>query len=246
MTESLTLYLKGSGDMNYTNEVAKVLARQNELKIIISRDLYREKLSFIPEVTFYKILERLEKTEKIHKIAKGVFCLPQKTKFGNLYSSEKDIVDYFVAANSGMVVGYGAFNQLGITTQISKRVEVYSNKVSECTKHLKNVSIRNVNLTFSEDNKKAIQLMEILEHFSEIEDLNILQFQNVASSLLKSYNENNFDNVFKTIKYKKRTIAFLETLLNSANIENNMKKYLSATSEYEIPNLEGLYETSSI
>jgi len=232
--------------MNYTNEVAKVLARQNELKIIISRDLYREKLSFIPEVTFYKILERLEKTEKIHKIAKGVFCLSQKTKFGNLYSSEKDIVDYFVAANSGMVVGYGAFNQLGITTQISKRVEVYSNKVSECTKHLKNVSIRNVNLTFSEDNKKAIQLMEILEHFSEIEDLNILQFQNVASSLLKSYNENNFDNVFKTIKYKKRTIAFLETLLNSANIENNMKKYLSATSEYEIPNLEGLYETSSI
>lgn len=230
--------------MNYSSEVAKVLTKQNPLKIIISRDLYREKLSFIPEVTFYKILERLEKNGKIHKIAKGVFCLPQKSKFGNLYASEKEIVDYFVNANSGMVVGYGAFNQLGITTQISKRIEVYSNKVSENTKHLKNVYIRNVDLTFSEENKKAIQLMEILEHFSEIEDLNILQFQNVASSLLKSYNESNFDNVFKTIKYKKRTIAFLESLLKNAKIENNMKKYLSATSDYEIPNLEALYEAA--
>lgn len=44
------------------------------------------------------------------------------------------------------------------------------------------------------------------------------------------------------MKYKKRTIAYLEKILNIRQVENTLAQFLNKTSKYKIPLVEEFYE----
>lgn len=44
------------------------------------------------------------------------------------------------------------------------------------------------------------------------------------------------------MKYKKKTIAYLESILNSNRVENTLSQFLNKTSKYKIPVVEEFYE----
>ena len=219
--------------------------KPNEL--IFASKFYKENLHRqVKEVTYYKTLERLCKTEELINIAKGVYHLPKKSKYGLVPPSDKEIVSAFIENEKGMVVGYSLYNSLNLTTQISKSVKVMSSVLESFSKTIRNVMVHQVHLEFSQEVQNMIKSLEVLQNFYEIQDLNYEAFMSFTETVAKNYN----DKLFKTMElnklYKKSTIAFLREVLNYYKIANNLDKYLSTLSEYKYPKMEELYEIARV
>ena len=101
----------------------------------------------------------------------------------------------------GFVIGYRLYNNYGITTQVSKIIEIYSNILEEEKKTIKNIQIKKINLLINSEIKKAIEQLEILQHYSEIEDVIENGFRSFISTISESYSNEVFINVLSKIKY---------------------------------------------
>jgi len=230
--------------MNYNSEVMKQINLFEPNEIIVSRKLYREKLSLVPELTFFKVLERMVKDNKLTRISKGIYCRPKASRFGVIKSSEKEIVEYYIGENnkSGLVIGYSLYNKYGLTTQISKKIELYSNLIPEQKKVIQNILINCANIVFTDSVVKAIEAFEILQNYNEIEDLNNAKLREYFKGFVQNYDDTAANQVLTHMHYKKRTIAFLENILEYYKIENTLYNYLSRTSVYKIPKMEKIYD----
>ena len=216
-----------------------------ENTLIITGQLYREKYAnMMSEVAFAQIISRLCRSGEIERVSKGIYCRPKKTRFGTVLPSEREIVELFTAGSNGVLVGYGLYNALGVTTQISKRQTAYSSIAEEQLKQIGNVTIRKYELEYTAEVKSVIQLMELLHHYKEIQDVNPVAVIRCTEKLSGEYREDAFETVQKTIGYPKWTIAFLREVLNYHHTPNNLGRYLSSLSNYPIPRMEELYETA--
>jgi len=178
------------------------------------------------------------------KVSKGVYCRPRKTRYGVVLPSEQEIVDTFTKNERGMVVGYRLYNALNLTTQVSKNSEVYSSGFEGKTKRIGNVNMTHYPLRYSQDVIKTVEWLEVLNHYYEIQDLNRSAFQNFLSESAKSYNEDVCEHVLPIIRYPKRTIAFAHQVLNYYGRDNSLGRYLSSLSEYRVPSMGEIYETT--
>jgi len=216
-----------------------------ENTLIMAGQLYREKYAAVmSEVAFAQIISRLCRNGEIERVSKGIYCRPKKTRFGTVLPSEREIVDFFTTGSNGVLVGYGLYNALGVTTQISKRQTAYSSLAEEQLKQIGNVTIRKYELEYTSEVKSVIQLMELLHHYKEIQDVNTTAMIRSTEKLSGEYREDAFEAVQKIIGYPKWTIAFLREVLNYHHTPNNLGRYLSALSNYPIPRMEDLYETA--
>ncbi len=226
-------------------EIEKKLCSFSKLQIIDISKVYYDGFIDISEYAFYKTISRLNKAGKIARISKGIYCVPQHSKYGTLVSGESDIIKYYLGKNNGVLIGYKLYNKYAITTQISKKVIMYSNIIYENQKNITNVNIKKANIKFTHDNVNIIELLEILENYKYIEDINYDMLVKTLKNLSKKYTEKSFNEVIKNIKYKKSTLASLKFLLDFYNIENSVGKHLRKTSKYKIINLEKIYELAS-
>lgn len=230
--------------MNYTKIVKEVIKKYAETELIYANQLFLNELSNIPEYTYYKILERMVKNKELARIAKGLYVIPKQTEFGIITYNEQKILNYYLENNNGLYKGYYLFNHLGLTTQISKNIELYSTNLNQETKRINNIRIQKINIELNEENKSLIELLEVLENYNKIEDLNQKKFFSYIKGSVKFYNESNLKNILRNEKYKKSTLAFLEVILNKYNVKNTLNLYLNRTSKYKIPNVILSNETS--
>lgn len=231
--------------MNFTSEIRETIKKMPKNELFFAKEFYQEKFSTIPEITYYKVLERLVEQKELAKTSKGVYYVPEITRFGLTEPGNEKIIDYFTQGKAGMTVGYDLYNRLKLTTQIGKNYEVLSNLLNAKTKNITEVFIEYLDLIFDEETKKTIEILEVLEHYFEIEDLNHRAFKTFLSSYFKEYDEKILEEVLNKKRYKKRTIAFLSAVLDEKGINNSLKKFLSGTSKYKIPNQEKLHELAS-
>ena len=183
------------------------------------------------------------KQNALVRISKGVYCRPKKTRFGVIMANENEIIQYFTGnSKNGMVIGYRLYNREGLTTQVPKTTELYSNLITEEKKIVRNVSILKLNMQLEEPKVKMIETLEILQNYTQIEDVNIRAFVFYLQKAANEYDNKAANEVLSGIKYKKCTIAFLEMILNHYGIKNTLSKYLSGTSRYAIPRVEGINE----
>jgi len=216
-------------------------------KPIYINKLYQTKFAAVMnELTYYKAIERLTSSNSLAKMAKGIYCKPRITKYGTVLPSDREIIKLFTEKNKGTIVGYSLYNALNITTQIAKRHEVYSSSVEPQTLTMGNVFIKKIELEYTESTIKTIHMMEVLQNYHEIQDLNAQQFLVLCAEFVNYFNEDIFEKVMKNIRYKKRTIAFLKNILDYFQIANSLDKYLSVFSEYNYPRMETIYKTASI
>ena len=213
--------------------------------LVMTGKLYREKYSsLMSEVAFAQAVSRLYRSGEIERVSKGVYCRPKRTRFGAVLPSEREIIEWFTEGDSGVVVGYGLYNLLGVTTQISKKQMVYSSLADERLKQIGNVTIRKYDLEYTHEIKSMIQMMELLHHYKEIQDINVSALSRCTAKLAGEYSEEAFEAVQGSICYPKWTVAFLREVLNYHNIPNNLSRHLSALTNYPIPKMEELYETA--
>ena len=161
-----------------------------ENTLIMAEQLYREKYAnMMSEVAFAQIISRLCRSGEIERVSKGIYCRPKKTRFGTVLPSEREIVDLFTAGSKGVLVGYGLYNALGVTTQIPKRQTAYSSIVKEQLKQIGNVTIHKYELEYTSEVKSVIQLMELLHHYKAIQDVNTEAMIRSTEKLSEEYRE---------------------------------------------------------
>lgn len=216
-------------------------------ELIFASKFYKEYLQGkVKEATYYKGLERLCKSQELMNIAKGVYHLPKKSKYGIVPPSDQEIISAFIQNEKGMVVGYSLYNSLNLTTQISKSIQIISSNLEGYTKTIRNVTIQQVPIEFTQEIQNMIKGLEILQNFYEIQDLNYKVFIEFTETIALNYNEELFirEELYK--RYKKSTIAFLREILNYYHKENNLDVYLSSLSDYKYPKMEELYAIARV
>lgn len=231
--------------MNNREMVLTEFQNKPENTLIMTGQLYREKYATIlSEAAFAQIISRLCRSGEIERVSKGIYCRPKKTRFGTILPSEREIIDLFTSGSNGVIVGYGLYNALGVTTQIPKRQTAYSSIAEEQLKQIGNVIIHKYELEYTSEVKSVIQMMELLHHYKEIQDVNTTAMIRSTERLSREYREDAFEAVQRTIGYPKWTIAFLREVLNFYHKPNHLSRYLSALSNYPFPRMEELYETA--
>ena len=227
--------------------VSRTIERIPENELIFASKLYMQQLGGeVSESAYYKTLERLCKAGELCKIAKGTYYRPKASKYGIVPPSQKEIVAAFTEKEKGTVIGYALYNSLKLTTQVSKTVEVFSSALEQQTKNISNVLLQFCNLTYTPEVTGMIHMMEVLQNFSEIQDLNYSQFIKYCEQFSETYNDTVFEQVSQQIKYQKRTIAFLRNILMHYQVPNNLNRYLSSLSEYKYPTMEEIYEAARL
>lgn len=229
--------------MTSTQILSNVLKQIQENELIFTDKLYAAQLSGeMAERTYYKAVEQMCKSGELCRLARGIYYRPKKSKYGIVPLSQKEIVSAFTEPNRGMVVGYSLYNSLKLTTQVSKTVEVYSSQIERRTMKIGNIHLRFCDLEFTSEVKRTFQMLDVLQNFNEIQDLNYRQFITFCEQFSTGYNEAVFGLVYQHIRYSKRTISFLRTVLNYYGVVNGLHRYLSILSEYKHPTMEETYE----
>ena len=224
--------------------VCNAIEQIPENELFIAGKLYDQKLSIkVTECAYYKTLERLCKSGKICKIAKGTYYRPRIGQYGMVPPAQKDIVSAFTEPDRGMVVGYPLYNSLKLTTQVSKTIEVFSAALEQRTKRISNVLLQYYNLRYTPEVKSTISIMEVLQNFDKIQDLNYARFVEFCEQFSKIYSDEVFEEVYNQKRYPKRTISFLQDVLNFYCIRNDLNRYLSSLSKYKHPSIEEIYKS---
>lgn len=212
--------------------------------VIEANTMYNLFGSEMTEAAFYKTLERLCKTGLLVHLTKGLYYKPKKSRFGNVPIRESDIVDHYIKEQSGVVVGYRLYNKKGLTTQIGKQTEVFSNHLQGQRKTIQNVVVRNITCDLNSERVAVIETLEILQNYSKIEDINKKALIAYMENFAKVYSDKDAVYVIEHMKYKKSTIAFLEEFLGYMHVSNSLKRFLSSLSVYANPIVEEIYETA--
>ena len=232
--------------MSYSTMIKEKINQYSELEIIDAQQLYTSQFENVPEHAFYKTISRLTQSKEIERLTKGIYCKPKIGRFGKMISSEKNILEYYLgmSGNKGVVVGYRMFNKYKLTSQISKGVEVYSNKTEQEKKKVLNVEIKNANLKFDVSTIKMIELINFLENYYRIEDLNKYNAKLFIEDAVTYYNDKTLDKLIKMIGYKKSTLASLKNILDFYKVNHSISRYLNRLSNYKSISMETLNETT--
>ena len=228
-------------------------ALKKALKLIAANELFEASKfyceqfnTFMSEAAFYKSLERMVKANYLIKISTGLYARPEQTKYGFVPPSEEDIVASFIDNSKGIVIGYQLYNALNISTQISKNIKIYCNAIDQMTKNIGNIFIERKEIEFSEEVCNVIQMLEVLNNFNTIQELNYNGFISLCEKFYKHYNEEVTKKVLSKIRYSKSTIAFLRNILNHYDVDNTLDENLSVFSTYYYPSMEKIYELAQL
>lgn len=227
---------------SYAKYIEAAIEREPENKLLEAGALYQKSFGTVPEITYYKTLGRMSKQGSLVHLTKGLYYRPKKSRFGTVPISEKEIIGHYTNNGRGIVIGYRLYNQKGVTTQISKRVEVLSSAVSEQKKNVRNVCVINSKIDLTQDTIPIIETMEILQNYKSIEDINKSVLGAYMRKFAAMYSDSVTVFVLKNRKYKKSTIAFLKRFLDYFGVENTLHQFLSTLSSYTIPGIEEFYE----
>ena len=215
--------------------IEEFISRQPENKILTANQVYSQLPESFSEQAFYQTRTRL---------TKGLYYRPRRSRFGVVPLGEQTIIDHYTENGQGMVIGYRLYHQHGLTTQISKNVELLSNVLQENKKTVGNAKVSRLDLNFDDAICNAIATLEILQNYRNIEDINRQQMAEYMKKFALNYSEEAILTVLSHRNYKKSTIAFLVAFLGFWNTKHTLQQYLSRLSTYAIPQMEEFYAST--
>ena len=231
--------------MKSRERIETIIKEYPENALIFASRIFQEKLSNeMNEAAYYQMLSRMCKDGSITRIAKGIYCRPKASKFGTIPPSENEIVRSFTENDQGVVVGYSLYNAMKLTTQVPKRVSVYSSLIEEQHRQIGNIVLHQCNMKFDPEVCSVVRMMDVLQHYMEIQELEQKQFLKICSEFSEQYSDSTANYVLTRLHYPKHTIAFLREVLDYHGRTHTLDRYLSSLSDYKIPRMEALYEAA--
>ena len=224
--------------------IEELISRQPENKILTANQVYSQLPESFSEQAFYQTLTRLTQRGELCHLTKGLYYRPRRSRFGVVPLGEQNIIDHYTENGQGMVIGYRLYHHHGLTTQISKNVELLSNVLQENKKTVGNAKVSKLDLYFDDTICNAIATLEILQNYRNIEDINRQQMAEYMKKFALNYSEEAILTVLRHRRYKKSTIAFLAAFLGFWNTKHTLQQYLSRLSAYAIPQMEEFYAST--
>jgi len=225
-------------------QVENIIKKTDELSLIDTDRLKKEYFPTISDHAYVKTLSRLNEAGSICRVAKGIYSKPRRGRFGLRLPGEKELIDHFIGKNQseGILTGYRLYNKYGLTTQISKRISVYSTNILQERKTINQIVVKKINLDLDPATIRLIELLEIIENFHKIEDINVKSFRRYLKTAILNYSDKGLKDVQAELKFKKSTLASLKNILEYSRIKNSLDIYLNKTSKYGTISNEVLYE----
>lgn len=202
-------------------------------------------------MTLAKSLSTLCKQGIITRVSKGIYYKPEYFPFGSSLPTDSEILETVLSKNKAKiayVTGINAYNQLGLTTQVSKEIVIATDKLRRSTK-VQNTEIRFIKSKVTQNIEKTfdipiLQILDALTDIKSIPDSNINTSCKILLQKFKCLDEKQKNRITELVFYyppvtRALTGAFFEILgedtallkliQNSINKLTTFKLGISAT-----------------
>ncbi len=201
---------------------------------------------FITEVNkkeaIIKTLNRMASIGKISKLSKGKFYKPEITTFGTLlpgqYQTVKDLLEKD-GKIIGYITGYGYYNAMGLTTQVSNIIQIGKNETrpSFTRGRFKIAFIKQKN-TITKQNIPLLQILDAIKYIKKIPDASTEFSVNRLKAILNDLSNQSIDKMVKlSLNYPPSVRALLGALLDAVNKNKKteaLKKSLNPITKYKL------------
>lgn len=221
--------------MEYKQRLQSYIENMESDDIVFVSRLYEDSFADVPNAAFFKMVERMTKEGLLMRVSKGIYAKPEATK----EQIENGVLNYYFGENNdaGMYIGLKLYNKYNLTNVTDDTRVLYSNLTYQERKVIRNITICHCPVELTYDHAKIIEMLEVLEHYKDIPELNKKQFARFLAQMSKAYDDESARQVLGVMKYRKSTIAFLKSVLDEYKVPNTMSSYLNKASKYRIPKI---------
>lgn len=147
------------------------------------------KIDEMSEVNVRQQFKHLTDAGKLMRYESGIYYIPQKSRLCGGGKPAADTVAYYKYISRGGCVGgyysgYTFANQLGLTTQVPRKVEIVSNYIAAKRREIslggKIFIVRKAGIPVTEDNYKVLQLLDLLKNLDDYADQDCLTAERLA------------------------------------------------------------------
>lgn len=115
--------------MNYSRTIREYCLQNPGMMFDMSYE-HKKHFEMVPYRTFCKILSRLEDEGILKPYSKGLYIINSDN------IKEDPVIAFYSNENTGLVVGYKLYNDLGITEHTEKPIVIYTNAMETTTKNI--------------------------------------------------------------------------------------------------------------
>ncbi len=201
-------------------------------------DIYKNNPSAVA-----KALSRLAKANRIQRVEKGVYFIPIKSKFGSLRPSEEELIKSLTSEEKDNPVyetGLGAYNKLGLTSQVPNSITLASTK-QRPSKKVKGIKINYTkkNFDISKFDYYLLQLLDAIKDSKNIPDSTTDESLRIIQARIKELTKPKLRELKKaSLNYPPYVRAILGAIIETIYSEKEssiIKKTLNPLTRYSIP-----------
>lgn len=212
--------------------------------------------NFITEVNrkeaVIKALNRMVASGKIAKLAKGKYYKPENTPFGNLQPSQVQVVKDLLEENgkiTGYLTGYGIYNQLGLTTQVSNTIQIGKNQIRPnfIRERYKIAFLKQKN-TITKESIPLLQLLDAIRYIKKIPDATVEASCARFLAIIKNLTDKEINMLVRlALNYPPATRALVGSLLDQLQQGNTTEllfKSLNPITTYRLTGASKVLSTT--
>lgn len=220
--------------------IMETVKKYPELEIIDAQKLYKDKFSKISEQAYYKTISRMSQSGEVKRLTKGLYYIPKKENLELDQENEESVLRYFLGPthNKGVIVGSRMYHSRRLTARLPEGILLYSNNLTQEKRRIGPIVVRRALIRFDKPAVKMIELLEVLQNYRKIQDMNTREFLWFLQETAGYYNERTLERIVSKIPYKKSTLASLEQVLCYFGIHNSVGQYLNGISTYDSIRIE--------
>lgn len=200
-------------------------------------DIYKNNPSAVA-----KALSRLAKSNRIQRVEKGVYFIPIKSKFGGLRPSEEELIKSLSSEgkeNPVYETGLGAYNKLGLTTQVPNTITLASTK-QRPSKNVKGIKFNftKKNFDISKFDYYLLQLLDAVKDSKNIPDSTVDESLRIIKVRIKELTKSKLSELKKaSLNYPSYVRAILGAIIETLYSEKEaryIKNSLNPLTKYKL------------
>ncbi|MFA6925053.1 MAG: DUF6088 family protein [Bacteroidales bacterium] len=165
-----------------------------------------------------KCLNRMVASGKIQKLAKGKYYKPESSAFGALPPLQYQVVKDLLERNgktTGYITGFGAYNELGLTTQVSNTIQIGRNEIKPSIKRgIYKIAFAKQKNKITKENIPLLKILDSIRYVKSIPDTTIDNSCSRLQAILKKLSYTERELIIKlSMLYPPSTRALLGALI---------------------------------
>ncbi len=188
-----------------------------------------------------KALNRMVESGKLRKLSKGRYYKPKMTEFGELKPDINQVVKDLLEKDGkiqGYLTGYSAYNELGLTTQLSNTIQIGVNTEKKAiTRGMYKIKFIKQANRITKENSSLLRILDSIRYIKEIPDTTLDISCERIILLIKKLSPNVLNTLVKlslnyTASSRALTGALIETACDS-EVSQPIFESLNQASNYK-------------